>query len=289
MASIPMSSLSLGNQAAPKMTLFQKFPPEVRNMVWKFSVLESEIISIEVIRHIVSEKTTGKKKKVDGDYIPRQFSIRYEAFGIPCFLDGNYITRHDGKDFSRSGQLGACKHSRSIYLQAKPNFLRLFKTGHKIWFHAKTDTICIPRRTRFNLNQLRQRQRPKMVFFTGFEHIKRVVFEEEQDEETAMEVLSDQILTDFTESILELEEDLFERHDANYSKDDGWTDAVDLEQEVLTTELKRAGLALTKVNGTAFSTGVSEQVKVLFFPLIEQDLEDEVEVKADGEEGEDAN
>jgi hypothetical protein len=191
-------------------------------------LLASEIISVEVIRPIISEKGTDKKKKVDGQMIPRQFSIKYTAFGIPVTLGGTDVSRLDGTRFVRSGQLGACKESRANYLKPKPNFVRLFKQtgGGNIWFNADIDTIAIPRRTRFNLNQLRQRRRPKMVFFRGFENIRRVVFEEEEDEETALRLLGDQLAIDFAESIVEIEEQLFEGPSARFNKDTAWTDAV---------------------------------------------------------------
>jgi hypothetical protein len=267
-------------------TQFLKLPAELQTIVWQFSASPAEIISIEVVRPIVFEKGSKKLKLVEDQNIPRQFSIRYKAFGVPLDSDGTYISRLDGQAFVRSGQLGACKQSRSIYLKAKPHFVRLFKQagGGNVWFNADTDTIAIPRRTRFNLNQLRQRRRPKMVFFTGFEQIKRVVYEEEADEKTAIEILREQITTDFVESIMEIEGENFEVSSAKYFQDEDWLEAVEFEQEQLNKELKRAGVALTKVNGTVFSTGVSEGVKILFFPLTEKDLENNVEVEGEGEE-----
>ncbi|KAH8789194.1 hypothetical protein BGZ57DRAFT_1001441 [Hyaloscypha finlandica] len=261
---------------ASRFTLFPQLPLEVRGIIWKFSSSAAEIISVEVIRPIISEKGTNKKKKVDGQMIRRQFSIKYKAFGIPLTLGGTYVTRLDGIQFVRSGQLGACKESRAIYLKAKPNFVRLFKQngGGNIWFNADIDTIAIPRRTRFNLNQLRQRRRPKMVFFRGFENIRRVVFEKETDEETALGLLGDQIAIKFAESIVDIEEQLFEGPSARFSKDTAWTDAVVLEQVELGKEMKRAGEALHKVNGTVFKEGVGEGVKMHFFPLGENYLED---------------
>jgi hypothetical protein len=258
-------------------TLFPRFPNEIQTMIWKFSSWPAEILSIEVIRHIVSEKESNKKKKVTGRYIKRQFSIKYEAFGVPLNLNGTYISRPDGEAFVTSGQLGACKDSRTIHLKAKPDFLRLLinETGRKIWINAEIDTIAVPRRTRFNLHQLRQRRRPEMVFFKGFENIRQVVFEEEQDENTALELLKEQIEDNFAASIEEVEEELFEGPNARFYKDLGWKDAVDLEEEDLGKELRRARAALTKVNGTVFKEGVSEDVKMLFFPVTEEDLEDE--------------
>jgi hypothetical protein len=100
----------------------------------------------------------------------------------------------------------------------------LFKQagGGNVWFNADTETIAIPRRTRFNLNQLRQRRRPKMVFFTGFEQIRRVVYEEEADEKTAIEILREQITTDFIESTMEIEGENFEVSSAKYFQDGDW-------------------------------------------------------------------
>ncbi|KAE9376638.1 hypothetical protein N431DRAFT_453039 [Stipitochalara longipes BDJ] len=287
MEELSLSTGSLAN-GLTTMTTFPKFPklaPEVQCMIWEFSSIEAEIITVEVVRDIISEKGTKKMKKVNGEYIPRQFSIKYRAFGLPCSLNGTYLTGPDGKKLTRSGQLQACWVSRQIYLRAKPNFLRLFKTGRKIWFNAEIDTISIPRRTRFNLNQLRQRQRPKMVFFTGFEVIKRVVFEEEESEETAIELLGDQIATDFSESIVDIEMEMFEKPNAKFYKDDDWDNAVDLEQVELGKEVKRAKVALAKVNGTVFKEGVNEEVKMLFFPLTKKDLEAQVQVAVeDGQE-----
>jgi hypothetical protein len=122
-----------------------------------------------------------------------------------------------------------------------------------------------------------------MVFFTGFENIRRVVFEEEEDEETALGLLGDQLAIDFAESIVEIEEQLFEGPSARFNKDTAWTDAVILEQVELGKEVKRAGAALQKVNGTVFKGGVGEGVKMLFFPLGENYLEDQVH--EGGEEG----
>jgi hypothetical protein len=104
------------------------------------------------------------------------------------------------------------------------------ETGRNIRFNAKIDTIAIPRRTGFNLHQLRQQGRPEPVFFKGFEDIRRVVFKEEQDETTALELLKEQIEDDFAESIEEVEEELFEYPNAPFYKNLGWKDAVDLEE-----------------------------------------------------------
>jgi hypothetical protein len=184
-------------------------------------LLASEIISVEVIRPIISEKGTNKKKKVDGQMIRRQFSIKYKAFGIPVTLGGTYVSRLDGTQFIRSGQLGACKESRAIYLKAKPNFVRLFKqTGRgNIWFNADIDTIAIPRRTRFNLNQTSPTPPPQ-------DGLLRVVFEEEADKETTLGLLGEQIAIDFAESIVDIEEQVFEVPSARFNKDTAWTDAV---------------------------------------------------------------
>ena len=80
-------------------------------------------------------------------------------------MDESYVTRPDGKAFVRSGELGACQESRKIYLKAKPSFVRLLKVagGGNIWFNPDKDTFAIPRRSRFNLNQLRQHRRAKEV------------------------------------------------------------------------------------------------------------------------------
>ncbi|PMD63961.1 uncharacterized protein K444DRAFT_626204 [Hyaloscypha bicolor E] len=243
-------------------------------IIWKFSSSPAEIISVEVILPIISEKGTNKKKKVDGQISRRQFSIKYKVFGIPITLGGTYVSRLDETQFIRSGQLGACKESRAIYLKAKLNFVRLFKkTGRgNIWFNADIDTIAIPRRTRFNLNQLRQRRRPKMVFFRGFENIRRVVFEEEADKETTLGLLGEQIAIDFAESIVDIEEQLFEVPSASC-----------FGQVELGKEVNRAGADLQKVNGTVFKEGVGEGVKMHFFPLGENYLEDQIhEYEEDG-------
>ena len=264
------------------MPYFRKFPPEIRNRIWALVAGEAEIISVEVIRPIIAEVGKNKTIKVNGVLIPREISMRYEAFGARLSLDGSCVTREDGEDFFRYGMLGACKESKAIYLHAKPNFLRL-KQGSKIYFNADTDIIAIPRRTRFNLNQQRQRQRPPMVFFKGWEQIKRVVYVQETDEETTLELLSDQVNTDFAESIVELEEELFEGANSKYVMEDGWTKAVDMEQARLAKELKDAAvrLALQKVNGTVFSNGISDpKIKILFFPLKKDVLEEYVVVEA---------
>jgi hypothetical protein len=65
-----------------------------------------------------------------------------------------------------------------------------------------------------------------MVFFRGFENIRRVVFEEEADKETTLGLLGEQIAIDFAESIVDIEEQLFEVPSARFNKDTAWTDAV---------------------------------------------------------------
>ncbi len=61
-----------------------------------------------------------------------------------------------------------------------------------------------------------------MVFFTGFEQIRRVVYEEEADEKTAIEILREQITTDFIESTMEIEGENFEVSSAKYFQDGDW-------------------------------------------------------------------
>jgi hypothetical protein len=98
----------------PKFTQFLKLPAQLQTIVWQFSASPAEIISIEVVRPIVFEKGSKKLKLVEDRNIPRQFSIRYKAFCVPLDSGGTYLSRLDSQDFVRSGQLGACKQSRSI-------------------------------------------------------------------------------------------------------------------------------------------------------------------------------
>jgi len=266
--------------------LFRKFPIELRTIVWDMAASPSEIISIEVVRPIVFEKGTNKTKLINGVKVPRQFSIKYLAFGVPVNMDGSYITRPDGKAFVRSGELGACQESRKIYLKAKPRFVRLLKTagGGNIWFNPDTDTFAILRRGRFNLNQLRQRRRTPMPIFSGFEWVKRIAFEDENAaSDKQVELLADQVTTDFAESIVEIEEEVFEVPNAEHTKDDDWLEAVDLEQEELAKELKRAKVGLLKVNGTQFRAGI----QMIYFPLKEENLHGKIILE--GEEGEEGS
>jgi hypothetical protein len=135
------------------------------------------------------------------------------------------------------------------------------------------------------LHQINIRRRNKTPWFHGFDKVQRVSYAEEKDEETAITLLREQVGEDFADTIVEMEEALFEGEYARFYKDVAWEDAVDLEEELLEKEYRLARNALSKV---ATGTALKDEVKTFIFPMTKENLlglEDDAEAEAAPEGG----
>jgi hypothetical protein len=147
------------------MTLFQKFPLEIRNMIWTEAAIIPAEIEIRIIRAIEKAKPTKanstKTIKVKGELVNAEFDYHYRAVQV----------RND------TALLYACKESKAVLLQHKrlTHTFRLWKTGKSIKFDGELDHIFISNISQFYLNQCRQRLRPPTPFIYGLDSIRKLV------------------------------------------------------------------------------------------------------------------
>jgi hypothetical protein len=119
------------------MTLFPKFPAEVRNMIWTETATIPAEIEIRIIRTIEKANST-KTIKVKGELVNAEFNYHYRAIQV----------RND------TALLYTCKESKGILLQHKKltHSFRLWKTGKAIQFNGDFDKVFISNISQFYLN-----------------------------------------------------------------------------------------------------------------------------------------
>lgn len=112
------------------MTIFVKFPQEVKDMIWAFSV-EPEIISVQIRRKVNEAKP--KRKQQRGQSATKQFTFKYQAGSVRVDLNGEILPI--------SGIRQANGDSRRAYFKYRTSCIHLLKNGHKIYFNPSSDIL----------------------------------------------------------------------------------------------------------------------------------------------------
>jgi hypothetical protein len=253
MASLSMSSLSLNNQpttsATTTMTIFDRFPQEVKDIIWAFSV-EPEII-----------ETKSKRKQLRGQSVKKPFIFKFQAGSVRVDLNGEILPI--------SGIRQANKDSRRAYFKYRTSCIHLLKTGHKIYFNPSSDILHFGNIASIYFHMMRQRQRMPLPFLKGLHNAKKIAFDAEPDNED-YDDLAEEIKDDFNYACSKILLGWITKGKL-YKKDKDWVTEVRKENAILKKDMKMRNIrlsgALGRVNGGYIDVGA----KILRLPLTDME------------------
>jgi 2EXR family len=247
-------ALDIQTNSTQTMTYFPKFPQEIKDMIWGFTV-EPEIISIQIRRKV--NEAPSKKKQKRGGAARKQFTFEYIAGAIRVDLNGEFLPL--------SGLRSASRESRAAYFDVRPDCIHLLENGAKIHFNPSFDILHFGNLSSIYSHMMRQRLRWPLPFLKGLHLAKKIVFDAKPDDED-YSLLAEEVIDEFFAGSYKILLSWIMKG-KSYKKDADWAAAVSeeevkLKRAMTKRKIQRSG-ALGRVNGGYIDVGA----KILRLPL----------------------